>query len=218
MRRRGRRHHTPTAVLLLLERGADWKQGKSLNGLPFASVIDGEVGSQGNDSAFVDVRRYLQQCSSTEWNAPGRAHHVIYFATPERWREYPEWAKARRDEIIARVVSEFREPDYEYHSAAAGGTVARAAPVVSTPSGKRALFIAVLMLFAVAGGMGWLVTRGVVGGETYYPNTRPSLRRMVSRPREPVMFWASIGVYAIIGAGTLTLGVLGVRAGRRLGK
>ncbi len=148
----------------------------------------------------------------------GRAHHVIYFATPERWLQYPEWAKARRDEIIARVVSEFREPDYEYHSAGAGSTVARAAPVVSTPSGKRALFIAVLMLFAVAGGMGWLVTRGVVGGETYYPNTRPSLRRMVSRPREPVMFWASIGVYAVIGAGTLTLGVLGVRAGRRLGK
>jgi hypothetical protein len=148
----------------------------------------------------------------------GRAHHVIYFATPERWREYPEWAKARRDEIIARVVSEFREPDYEYHSAGAASIVARAAPVVSAPSGKRALFIAVLMLFAVAGGMGWLVTRGVLRGETYYPNTRPSLRRMVSRPREPVMFWASIGLYAVIGAATLTLGVLGVRAGRRLGK
>ena len=115
-------------------------------------------------------------------------------------------------------MSEFREPDYEYHSAGAASIVARAAPVVSVPSGKRALFIAVLMLFAVAGGMGWLVTRGVVGGETYYPNTRPSLRRMVSRPREPVMFWASIGLYAVIGAGTLTLGVLGVRAGRRPGK
>jgi hypothetical protein len=49
------------AVLLLLERGADWKQGKSVNGLPFASVIDGEASSQGNDSAFVDVRQYLQQ-------------------------------------------------------------------------------------------------------------------------------------------------------------
>src|SRR3954463_6742846 len=88
----------------------------------------------------------------------GRAHHVIYFATPERWLQYPEWAKARRDEIIARVVSEFREPDYEYHSTGAASTVARAAPVMSTPSGKRALVIAVLMLFAVAGGMGWLVT------------------------------------------------------------
>src|SRR4051812_284039 len=133
----------------------------------------------------------------------GRAHHVIYFATPERWRQYPDWANARRDEIIARVVSEFREPDYEYHGA--GGTVARARPVVSSPSGTRALFIAVVMLFAVAGGMGWLVTRDLVRGETHYPTTRPSLRRVVSRPREPVMFWTSIGLYAMIGAGTLTL-------------
>ena len=61
MRRRGRRHHTPKAVLRLLERGADWTQGKSVNGLPFARVIDGEVGSQSNDSASVNVRRYLQQ-------------------------------------------------------------------------------------------------------------------------------------------------------------
>jgi hypothetical protein len=40
----------------------------------------------------------------------GRAHHVIYFgSTP-----FPDWAQARRDEIIQRVKSEFRTPDYEY--------------------------------------------------------------------------------------------------------
>ena len=44
----------------------------------------------------------------------GRAHHVIYFATPERWQAYPEWARHRRSEIILRIKSEFREPDYEY--------------------------------------------------------------------------------------------------------
>ena len=44
----------------------------------------------------------------------GRAHHVIYFASPERWQCYPDWARSRRGEIIARVTSEFREPDYEY--------------------------------------------------------------------------------------------------------
>jgi hypothetical protein len=48
----------------------------------------------------------------------GRAHHVIYFASPEQWQqEYPDWAIDRRDEIIARIKSEFREPDYEYSGA-----------------------------------------------------------------------------------------------------
>jgi len=40
----------------------------------------------------------------------GRAHHVIYFGTTN----FPDWARARRDEIIHRVKSEFRAPDYEY--------------------------------------------------------------------------------------------------------
>jgi ankyrin repeat protein len=49
------------AALLLLERGADWKRGRSVNGLPFTSLIDGYVGSEGSDAAFADVRRYLRQ-------------------------------------------------------------------------------------------------------------------------------------------------------------
>lgn len=49
------------AALLLLERGADWKQGRSVDGLPFKSLIDGYAGAQGDDSAFVSVRQYLQQ-------------------------------------------------------------------------------------------------------------------------------------------------------------
>lgn len=44
----------------------------------------------------------------------GRAHHVIYFRTAQEWALYPEWARDRRDEIIARVKREFRAPDYEY--------------------------------------------------------------------------------------------------------
>lgn len=45
----------------------------------------------------------------------GQAHHVIYFASKERWESYPEWARHRRTEIITRIKSEFRAPDYEYH-------------------------------------------------------------------------------------------------------
>jgi hypothetical protein len=34
----------------------------------------------------------------------GPVHHVIYFVSPERWQQrYPDWARDRRDEIIARV-------------------------------------------------------------------------------------------------------------------
>jgi hypothetical protein len=164
----------------------------------------------------------------------GRAHHVIYFATPERWLQYPPWARQRRDEIIGRITSEFREPDYEYHGAGPGGgsspggprpaesnippAAAPARSAAPPPAGQRALLVAVLLLFALAGAMGWLVTRGVARGETYYPTKRAYLRRTVSRGQEPTMFWVSIGLYAVVGAGALTLGTLGVRAGRRLGK
>ncbi len=51
----------------------------------------------------------------------GRAHHAIYFPPPERWQLYPEWARNRREEIIARIKSEFREPDYEHHDGVGGG-------------------------------------------------------------------------------------------------
>ena len=165
----------------------------------------------------------------------GVAHHVIYFASPERWREYPPWASQRRDEIIARIKSEFREPDYEYYGAAAGGVSPpdrprpvepnvpppRAMPArapAPAPAGARALLVAVLLLFALAGAMAWLVARGVSRGETSYASPRATLRRTVVRQQEPGLFWVSIGVYAAIGAAALTLGSLGVREGRRLGK
>ena len=194
------------------------------------------VGHQGRD------RMYYEELRDGVWERidvdgemlMGRAHHVIYFASPERWREYPSWASRRRDEIIARITSEFREPDYEYHGAGAGSASApagagpvepnvppRATPArapAAPPAERRALLLAVLLLFALAGAMAWLVTAGVSRGETSYPSQRATLRRSVSRQQEPGMFWVSVGVYATIGAGALTLGLLGVRAGLRLGK
>jgi len=156
----------------------------------------------------------------------GPAHHVIYFATPERWLTYPAWARDRRDEIIARITSELRQPDYEYHgltvAAAPSAVESNVSPAavsarmdVSQRAGSRALLGAVLVLNGLAAAMGWLVTSGVARGETYLPVKSAVLRRTVSREREPVTFWVSIGMYAAIGAGALTLGVLGARAGRR---
>ena len=158
----------------------------------------------------------------------GRAHHVIYFATPARWLEYPPWARDRRDEIIARITSEFREPDYEYSglTAAAGAASSPVASMVAPPrasagkaasprAGKRALRGVTLGLLVLAAAMGWLVTRGVTRGETTLPLKQATLRRTVSREQEPATFWLSIGVYAAIGAGALAIGAFLAREGRR---
>jgi hypothetical protein len=48
------------AALLLLQRGADWRLGRSVNGLPFKDLIDGYAGAESGDSAYVAVRRLLQ--------------------------------------------------------------------------------------------------------------------------------------------------------------
>jgi len=188
------------------------------------------VGHQGRD------QMYYEELHQGAWKRieidgemlMGRAHHVIYFATPERWLEYPPWARDRRAEITARITSEFREPDYEYHGLAATASAAPSAAASNvspagasarkggaSAAGNRALLVAVLALLVLAGAMGWLVTSGVARGETYLPLKQATLRRSVSRAQEPVTFWMSIGVYAAMGAGALALGVLGGRAGRR---
>lgn len=47
----------------------------------------------------------------------GEAHRIIYFASNEQWQAYPEWARQRRTEIIARVKTQFHAPDYLYYCA-----------------------------------------------------------------------------------------------------
>ena len=49
------------AVLFLLQRGADWRRGKSVSGMPFQYLVEGESGSQAEDSTYQAVRRFLQQ-------------------------------------------------------------------------------------------------------------------------------------------------------------
>ena len=43
----------------------------------------------------------------------GKAHHVIYLSSSK----FPDWAKERRGEIVARIQSEFHAPRYEYDEA-----------------------------------------------------------------------------------------------------
>jgi hypothetical protein len=187
------------------------------------------VGHHGRDQMYYEELRdgVWERIAIDGEMLMGRAHHVIYFATPERWLQYPAWARERRDEIIARIVSEFREPDYEYLGVS-GSTGSATGPVVppippasaavratATSSGNRALLIAMVALFALSATMGWLVATGVGRGSTYLPLKQSSLRRAVLREQEPAMFWVSVGIYATIGAGAAVLGLLAIREGRR---
>ncbi|MEQ1748565.1 MAG: hypothetical protein ABL974_04040 [Prosthecobacter sp.] len=148
----------------------------------------------------------------------GRAHHVIYFASAERWQSYPEWAQQRRSEIMQRVMSEFREPDYEYQVEARPLSPAmrpRPLPIKPTVTSQQraALAAAILIMAGIATGMGWLVTNGIGRGETYMPSKRASLQRVISRQHEPASFWAALTVYALIGLGSGGLALWGVRQG-----
>ena len=152
----------------------------------------------------------------------GRTHHVIYFASPDRWRRYPAWARDRRDEIIARVKSEFRPPDYEYSGDGPGGAVAPAAGFApraargGAPARQRgALLLAVGLLLGLGAGAGWMAARGVRQGATWWPAPRVTQQRVVSRQEEPASFWLSIGVYALVGVGSSGLALWGLRTGWR---
>lgn len=159
----------------------------------------------------------------------GRAHHVIYFRPPERWLEYPEWARHRREEIIARIKSEFREPDYEYAEDASAAAIAAAVgmarsitpppPARRATQGMGALLLGVVLFLALAAGMGWLVQSGLGKGETWWPAKRASHSRTVARTAEPAMFWTALGLYTAIGVGSAGfaawLGKEGIRLCRR---
>jgi hypothetical protein len=134
----------------------------------------------------------------------GRAHHVIYFASPREWLAYPEWARDRRDEIVARVKSALRPPDYEYVDDGPAAVAARV-PSLVPRSQWRALGIAIALLLAIAAGTAWLVQRGLARGETWLPMPHASQRRVVARAHEPATFWLAIGLYAAAAAGTVGL-------------
>lgn len=146
----------------------------------------------------------------------GRAHHVIYFASPARWQAYPEWARHRRDEIVGRIKSEFRPPDYEYNepgpaiAATAAKPVASAQPLAApaahatlrptaTPRQRATAWLAVGLLAAIAVGLGWAVKSGVERGSTLLPIHRASFQRPITRQAEPAMYWFSLGLYTTLG-------------------
>lgn len=53
-------------------------------------------------------------------------------------------------------------------------------------------------MLGIAGGMGWLVARGLIQGETWFPSKRVSSHRVVDRTREPGTFWTVLGLYSVL--------------------
>ena len=173
---------------------------------PDAVARGWRVGHRGRDEMYYEELREgrWERIPISGEMLMGRAHHVIYFASPREWLAYPDWARHRRAEIIARVKSEFRPPDYEYveDGPAPMAPFATGAGSTTSPSQLRALAIAVTLLLAIAAGAGWLVQRGVASGETWLPLPHASQRRVVARAEEPATFWLAIAVYAATAAGT----------------
>jgi len=183
------------------------------------SAHDWRVGHTGRDMMYYEERRSggWQRISIDGEMLMGRAHHVIYFASPERWQSYPEWARHRRDEIMERIKSEFREPDYEYTDGGTTGVMTSASCAAAQrmpPSQLRALLLTLAILLGITAFMAWLVHGGLQKNETWWPAKRASQQRIVSRAQEPAMFWTSIGTYAAIGLGTLGLALCMVRWSR----
>lgn len=188
------------------------------------------VGHLGRDAMF------YEEWGSGEWRRleiqgemlMGRTHHVIYVPSPAAWRVGPEWARGRRDEILARIKSRLNPPDYEYQDVTTPVSDGAANPGATTlvregwipPASKRTsprdgsyTLLALLSAFflALAVGLFWFVQRGLTRGETVFPGKVASHSRAVQRQPEPVKFWFSIGLYGALGVGALGLGGWGVR-------
>ena len=195
------------------------------------------VGHHGRDTMYYEeeIGGEWQRIDISGEMLTGKAHHVIYFHSPERWQSYPEWARHRRTEIISRIKSEFREPEYEYCGDEVGLGTIKPLPVTATPHAVpstpnpplskttpkqiAALGLVILVFLSLASGMFGLVNDGIQRGETYFPAKRPTQRRSVSRQQEPKTFWASLGIYAFIGAGASGLALWFIQQGwKEVGK
>ena len=148
----------------------------------------------------------------------GEAHHAVYLASPERWRHYPDWARDRRDEIVSRIRSEFREPEYDYRGELGGVPVARPQSRRSAEadgSSRKTIWGVAIGLLLFAGVMAWLVWHGLDSGETWWPAKYSGARRLVTRLADPAMYWTALALYTALGFGSLGLLGWGYRVTRQ---
>ncbi len=171
------------------------------------------VGHRGRDMMFYEemIGGSWQRIDLDGEMLMGRAHHAIYFASAEQWQRYPEWARHRRNDILTRIKSEFREPDYEYQmetetipQVSSATAVIPALPAKEIVTGKQhaALWTVILILLVITSAMGWLVVRGIERDETVMPSKHASRQRTLSRNQAPASFWAALSVYTLVGLST----------------
>jgi len=144
-----------------------------------AAEANWRVGHRGRDQMFYEERvngHWLRIEIQGEMLL-GEAHRIIYFASNEQWQAYPEWARQRRTEIIARVKTQFHAPDYLYY----GGSGSTIETVISDASaakrknpqpkvqGLKAVSITVVLVLGLSLGMAGLVATGIKRGETTGP-------------------------------------------------
>ena len=192
------------------------------------------VGHRGRDQMYYEefLNERWQRIEIDGEMLMGRAHHVIYFASAEGWQSYPGWAQHRRDEIIARLKSKFRPPDYEYFGedpATSPGAFQHRGPlppirsqplppqlIALIPRAREFRSALILLLTAAAllcvtGAMIWRVGNGLDRGEIPLPTKTTSQARTISRQQEPALFFVSVGIYSVLGLGTLGLAVWGLK-------
>lgn len=147
----------------------------------------------------------------------GRAHHVIYFASPEQWQTYPEWARLRRAEIVARIKHAFPEPDYEYddpadpHSSYAASAaipppvVVAAAPAPARPvrANRAALFFCLTLFAVISAVLGWLCYEGLRTGSTWLPSWQVLPLQPLRQTADPAWFRFVLSIYGTLSAGAL---------------
>jgi hypothetical protein len=178
------------------------------------------VGHEGRDGLYYEERRdgRWQRLDIDGEMLLGETHHAVYLASPGRWRHYPDWARDRRDEIVARIRSEFRVPEYDYRGELGGVPVARQRPRRSAEadgSSRTALWGVAIGLLLFAGVMAWLVWHGLDGGETWWPAKYSGARRIVTRLADPAMYWTALALYTALGFASLGLLGWGYRVIRR---
>lgn len=185
--------------------------------LPARNTLRWRVGHQGRDGMYYEeeVGNAWRRIDIDGELLTGRAHHAVYLAGPEQWQQYPDWARDRRDEIVARIRSQFRPPDYDYgaegfapvSSVAPPAAQATASAPVSHKQSMLTLWgivvgLALAAIFFV--GVAW---RGIDSGTTTWPSKRTSQQHEVSRDADPAQYWMAIAIYAGLG------GLLGFGAG-----